>query len=95
MYVTLFMICINRIAGLIDMWLLSESDDLIVSAASTYGKIAYGILGKPPMYVNRHTECNLKQDWQPCFFQFTKHYCFKDHYITNGVLNQITKCHDT
>jgi hypothetical protein len=28
------------------MWLLSKSDDIIVSAASTYGRVSYGMKGK-------------------------------------------------
>jgi hypothetical protein len=58
--------------GFIDMWLLSECDDIIVSAASTYGKIAFGLRGISPKYVNRQSQCVRRSGWQPCFFQFEK-----------------------
>ncbi len=45
------------ISGLVDMWLMSLCDDLIVSAASTYGKIAFGLRGKNPKSVSRRSVC--------------------------------------
>lgn len=83
------------IAGLIDMWLLSECDDIIASAASTYGKISYGLRGKAPKFVNRLSQCVQKADWQPCFFQFKQFYCFREESMTDMLRHQVTDCHFT
>ncbi len=56
--------------GLIDMWLLSQSDDIIVSSASTFGRISYGMKGISPLSMNRRNECRRKTNSQPCFFKW-------------------------
>ena len=62
------------------MWLLSRADDIIVSAASTYGRVSYGMKGKAPLTVNRLNECNRRVSSQPCFFTFERYrnQCFTD-----------------
>lgn len=80
------------IAGLIDMWLLSECEDIMVSAASTYGKIAFGLKGKPPRFVNKNSVCREKLDWQPCFFQYQPFFCLKESSIPPLIKYQIIDC---
>jgi len=74
------------------MWLLSECNDIIVSGASTYGRIAYGLRGKVPSYVNLKGECKQKLNWEPCFFQFEKQYCFQEELFTEIIHAQVTDC---
>jgi hypothetical protein len=83
------------ITGLVDMWLLSECDDIIVSAASTYGRISFGLRGKEPYYVNRNSECKRRDDWQPCFFQYKNHFCTTNQTISNYLWPQISECRNT
>lgn len=59
-------------AGIIDLFLLSECDDLIVSAASTFSRIAYGLARKLPMIVNTKNQCFRRTSFQPCFFKWNE-----------------------
>lgn len=83
------------IDGLIDLWLLASCDDIVVSAASTYGKVAFGIMGRPPKFVNRNDVWGQKTDWQPCFFTFYNHHCLDTDGIPLAMNPQITDCNYT
>jgi hypothetical protein len=70
-------------SGIIEIWLLSECEDIIVSAASTFSRVAYGLKGQPPMVINRRNQCFRKRTSQPCFFKWNSHrnQCFDSEMI--------------
>eukprot|EP01119_Soliformovum_irregulare_P004165 TRINITY_DN15180_c0_g1_i1.p1 TRINITY_DN15180_c0_g1~~TRINITY_DN15180_c0_g1_i1.p1 ORF type:complete len:457 (+),score=77.24 TRINITY_DN15180_c0_g1_i1:1-1371(+) len=78
------------IDGFIDLWLLASCDDLVVSAASTYGKVAAGLMGKTSKFVNRLDTWGQNPDWQPGFFGFRPRHCIDPSTLPLEIKFQIT-----
>ena len=50
--------------GVVDMYLLGECDDIILSPESTFGGVAAGRLGKPSWRVTKNPENWLDDSWE-------------------------------
>ena len=77
--------------ALIDLWLLGESDEIIISPYSTFGYVAHGRTSKVPYLVTRNNKCVKLLSSQPCFqywFGITLLPCFKKEHLTVDMLNQ-------
>lgn len=65
--------------AIIDMWLLSFSDDLMVSRSSTFGYISSALMGKSPIFLNGllfNEEEEKNQNSEDCSFAVTPEPCF-------------------
>lgn len=47
----------QRIAAMVDLWLLSKTDDAILTQGSTYGEMSQLLSGNNPLFVTRQSHC--------------------------------------
>jgi len=68
------------IAGIIEIFLLAQCDEIMVSAASTFSRVSYSLANKFPISINRRNECKKRSFSQPCFFKwnYTRPICFDE-----------------
>ena len=77
--------------ALIDLWLLGEVNEVIISPYSTFGYVAHGRTSKVPYLITRNNKCVKLTSSQPCFqywFGVTLTPCFKKEMLTLDMLNQ-------
>jgi hypothetical protein len=77
--------------ALIDLWLLGETNDVIISPYSTFGYVAHGRTSKIPYMITRNNKCVKMINSQPCFqywFGVTLTPCFKKEMLTIDMINQ-------
>jgi hypothetical protein len=58
-------------AAVADIWLMSACDDAIVSAGSTFSRVAYALSGVRAKYVNWRNVCARRERAEPCVFKVT------------------------
>ena len=77
--------------ALVDLWLLGETEDVIISPYSTFGYVAHARTSKIPYIVTRNNKCVKLISSQPCFqywFGITLLPCFKREMLTIDMMNQ-------
>jgi xyloglucan fucosyltransferase len=82
---------VGHATALIDMFLLSLSDDIITTSMSTFGYVAAGIASLPPVLLSFQAQCARELTSQPCFhkWMYVKHgNCYnRTSMISPGTLN--------
>jgi hypothetical protein len=82
---------VGHATALIDMFLLSLSDDIITTSMSTFGYVAAGIASLPPVLLSFQAQCARELTSQPCFhkWMYVKHgSCYnRTSMISPGTLN--------
>lgn len=78
-------------AALMEMWLLGEADELIISPYSTFSYVAHGRTGLTPHIATRDGKCFKTLSSQPCtlyWFGMTLAPCFKaETMFTSEMIN--------
>ena len=65
--------------AVLDLWLLGQADDMLASHGSTFGYVAHGRVGRPPVLVTETGSCVRELSAEPClhvwaFMHLTKCY---------------------
>lgn len=65
--------------GVVDLMLLARCSALVISAASTYGKMAVALSAASAAFaVNQFGRVVPLRRREPCFHQFVRHHCLVD-----------------
>jgi hypothetical protein len=77
--------------ALLEMWLLGEANNMIMSPYSTYGDVAHARTSMIPHKVGRNGQCTKQITSQPCFFYYFGLFdlkCWKDDMVLAELTNQ-------
>lgn len=77
--------------ALLEIWLLGEANNMIMSPYSTFGDIAHARTGLVPYKVNRNGVCTKQLTSHPCFFYYFGMFslkCFNSDMVLAELTNQ-------
>eukprot|EP00871_Galdieria_phlegrea_P001490 jgi/Galph1/2341/GphlegSOOS_G992.1 len=76
--------------ALAEMWLLGETDEIIISPYSSFGLFGHGRTNKAPWTVDRQARCWKSPNPAPCdfyWFGVQRLKCFRDEWMTADMVN--------
>jgi len=77
--------------ALVEMWLLGQTNEIIISPYSTFGYVAHGRTGLVPHVVTSDLHCLKSDTDQPCFqywFGMSQLSCWTDEMESTEMINQ-------